>query len=123
MGWILFGYDLGVLGGVLNQPDFVAQFGLSNDWQALMSSVFELFAMVGALIMVAFGHRLGRKDNVAIGTGIISVGAVIQASAFVIPQLLIGRIIGGIGLGIFSASSSHMAGRDGTQGNPGPPHR
>ena len=103
MGWILFGYDLGVLGGVLNQPDFVAQFGLSNDWQALMSSVFELFAMVGALIMVAFGHVLGRKDNVAIGTGIISVGAVIQASAFGIPQLLIGRIIGGIGLGIFSA--------------------
>jgi len=68
-----------------------------------MEAIFELFAMFGALIMVAFGHKLGRRDNVAIGTGIIMIGAIIQATSFGIPQLLIGRIIGGTGLGIFTA--------------------
>jgi MFS family permease len=61
--------------------------------------------MVGALVMVVVGHKLGRRDNMCIGTSLIVVGAALQASSFVIPQLLIGRVISGSGLGIFTASS------------------
>jgi sugar porter (SP) family MFS transporter len=70
-----------------------------------MTAIFELFAMVGALVMVAFGHILGRRDNMCIGTGLIAIGSVIQSTSFGVPQLLIGRIVGGLGLGIFTAQS------------------
>ena len=61
--------------------------------------------MVGALSMVAFGHHLGRRDNVAIGTSIVVLGAIVQSTSFSLAQLLVGRMIGGAGLGIFTAQS------------------
>ena len=61
--------------------------------------------MVGALLMVAFGGRLGRRENIAIGTSIVVLGAIIQASSFSLAQLLVGRMVGGVGLGIFTAQS------------------
>ena len=103
MGWVLFGYDLGVLGGVLNLPNFQHQFPMSSTMVGLVTGIFELMAMVGAILMACFGSFLGRRDNMAIGVGLISLGAIIQSAAKNIGMLLGGRVIGGIGLGIFSS--------------------
>lgn len=102
-GWILFGYDLGVLGGVLNEADFASTFPMDATITGLVTGVFELAAMFGALGMAAFGQVLSRADNTMIGTGIIGVGAIIQASSTTLAQLIIGRIVGGVGLGIFTS--------------------
>ena len=102
-GWILFGYDLGVLGGVLNEADFAATFPMNATLTGFVTAVFELMAMFGAISMAVFGHVLGRRDNTMIGTGLIAVGAIIQASSTTLAQLIVGRIVGGTGLGIFSA--------------------
>ena len=59
--------------------------------------------MVGALLVAAFGHYLGRRDYVAIGTGTIALGAIIQSASVTTGMLLVGRCVGGIGLGVFSS--------------------
>jgi MFS family permease len=102
-GWILFGYDLGVLGGVLNETDFASTFPMDATLTGLVTGVFELAAMFGALGMAAFGQVLSRADNTLIGTGIIALGAVVQASSTTLAQLIVGRIVGGVGLGIFTS--------------------
>ncbi|ORX33354.1 general substrate transporter [Kockovaella imperatae] len=102
-GWILFGYDLGVLGGVLNEADFSHTFVLNDVLTGLTTGVFELAAMFGALGMAAFGQVNSRANNTMIGTGIIALGAVIQASSTTLAQLIVGRLIGGTGLGIFTS--------------------
>lgn len=73
--------------------------------------------------MAIFGSQLGRKDNVAIGTGVSALAAIIQTAAMDIPTLVVGRLVGGgrcvftlggdrirqaeiccaVGLGIFTA--------------------
>jgi MFS family permease len=42
---------------------------------------------------------LGRKKTIIIGLTANTVGAVLQVSAFQLPQMLVGRIINGFGMG------------------------
>ncbi|KAI5476028.1 general substrate transporter [Pseudohyphozyma bogoriensis] len=95
-GWILFGYDLGVLGGVLTLPAFTKVFPMSSTYQGLVSAIFDLGATLGAIFMAFFGNKLGRRDNINLGTFTIA------ASSNGVGQLIAGRVIGGIGLGMFS---------------------
>lgn len=45
------------------------------------------------------GERLGRRKCIMIGCVILAIGAALQASASTIPQLIVGRIIAGLGNG------------------------
>ena len=51
------------------------------------------------------GERLGRKKTIMLGTTIMLVGAVLQISAFGVPQMLVARIIAGIGNGLNTATA------------------
>jgi len=48
--------------------------------------------------------RWGRLSIAHVGSAIISVGAIIQASSFTVAQLIVGRIIAGIGLGLITSN-------------------
>lgn len=102
-GWIIFGYDLGVLGGVLGETNFMQHFPMDSTMTGLVPGIFELAAMLGAILMAIFGNYLGRRRNISIGCGIISIGAIIQAASSSVGVLLAERMVGGIGLGIFSS--------------------
>ncbi|KAH7008999.1 putative hexose carrier protein [Ilyonectria destructans] len=104
LGFLLFGYDLGFMGGLTTSNDFLNQFG--NPGASLLGfliSSYELGAMIGALYIFLFGDKFGRKPNVMIGAGIISIGAIIQTASFSVVQFLIGRVISGFGLGMMTA--------------------
>lgn len=45
------------------------------------------------------GNPLGRKKVIMLGTGIMVVGAILQASATTLPHFILGRIITGVGNG------------------------
>jgi MFS family permease len=45
------------------------------------------------------GDKLGRKKTIIIGLACNTVGAILQVSAFQFPQLIIGRVINGFGMG------------------------
>ncbi len=45
------------------------------------------------------GDKLGRKWTITMGLIANTVGAVLQVSAFHLPQMIVGRIINGFGMG------------------------
>lgn len=49
---------------------------------------------------MVFGERLGRRWCIIIGCLILSVGGALQAGAYGIPQLIVGRIVAGLGNGM-----------------------
>ncbi|KAL6812861.1 general substrate transporter [Trichoderma sp. SZMC 28013] len=104
LGFILFGYDNGVIGGLLTAPDFESTFNLDSTLQGVVTSLFELGCFFGSLVTAVAGGRLGRRTLAHLGTLSITVGALLQASSFSVGQLMVGRIVAGIGLGLISSN-------------------
>ncbi|OAA56083.1 sugar transporter STL1 [Cordyceps fumosorosea ARSEF 2679] len=116
--FLLFGYDQGVMGGILTLPIFLDQFPQINDLadarnmaqlpgtrsqrslnQGIAIASYNLGCFLGAVITIFIGNPLGRRRMIFLGTAIMTVGAALQASAFTIEHFIIGRIITGIGNG------------------------
>ena len=51
------------------------------------------------MISAAYGNVFGRKKSIFWGCVIMVVGAVIQAATYGAPQLIVGRLISGVGNG------------------------
>lgn len=69
---------------------------------------------------IFIGNPLGRRRMIIIGTAIMIVGAALQASAFSLTHLIVGRVITGLGNGLNTStvpswqsetSSSHKRGK------------
>ncbi|PNY20495.1 Sugar transporter STL1 [Tolypocladium capitatum] len=112
--FLLFGYDQGVMGGILTLPIFFSQFPAINDQDPALSSSekshrsthqgiavasYNLGCFIGAVITIFIGNPLGRRRIIFLGTAIMVVGAALQASAFTLEHFIIGRIITGLGNG------------------------
>lgn len=103
IGFLLFGYDLGYMGGLTTSPNFLSQFGNPNpSLLGFLVSAYEVGAMFGALGVFTIGDRLGRKPNNITGAIIVIIGAAIQCSSYGVPQFLVGRLIAGFGLGMMT---------------------
>lgn len=99
-GGLLFGYHIAVISGALV---FLSSFfQLSIYDEGIVVSIMLLGALIGALATGVFSDRFGRK-NVMISMSFFFIsGAIIISSAADLYQLLIGRMVGGLGLGIVS---------------------
>ncbi|KAJ8122381.1 hypothetical protein ONZ43_g1408 [Nemania bipapillata] len=64
-----------------------------------------LGALAGAILAFILGDKLGRKRAILAGHALNTIGATLQASAFSLPQLFIGRTLNGFGIGITSTMS------------------
>jgi MFS family permease len=51
------------------------------------------------------GDPLGRKNSILLGTTIMSIGALLQCTAFGVPQMIVGRVVAGIGNGINTSTA------------------
>ncbi|OJJ06434.1 hypothetical protein ASPVEDRAFT_56078 [Aspergillus versicolor CBS 583.65] len=98
----LFGYDMSVMGGLITEDSFTIVFPEMNsaDIQGIVIAAFELGALVGALACLDLGDRLGRRQIIWLGMLFMLVGGILQTSAWAISQLVLGRVISGIGLGL-----------------------
>lgn len=105
----LFGYDQGVFGGVIVTPDFLKVHNLVGPTKtSLLGTVVALYdigCFFGAVIAVWLGEILGRKKTVLVGTTIMSIGAILQICSFSVAQMIVGRIVAGIGNGINTATA------------------
>lgn len=106
-GFLLFGYDQGVMSGLLTSPPFEQQFPkMSTDaqLQGLVVAIYEIGCFTGAILTFLIGERFGRRRMIMFGMMILSVGAIIQAAASGVPELIVGRIVAGIGNGFATAT-------------------
>ncbi|KAJ9634208.1 hypothetical protein H2199_009092 [Coniosporium tulheliwenetii] len=110
-GFLLFGYDQGVMSGLLTGSAFTKQFpeidtqnGGSSSLQGTVVAIYEIGCFFGAIIAFLFGERLGRRWSIILGCTILAIGAVIQTTAYGIPQMIVGRIVAGLGNGLNTAT-------------------
>ncbi|SNX81362.1 related to quinate transport protein [Melanopsichium pennsylvanicum] len=116
-GGLLFGWDTGLIGGILNMPAFQKDFGLENDPARLSAlkgnivSVLQAGCFFGAAASFYLTHRFGRKKSMLISAVVFLIGSVIQtvcrlhgqSATSALNQLYIGRVIGGFGVGLASS--------------------
>ncbi|GFZ42316.1 hypothetical protein JCM24511_00030 [Saitozyma sp. JCM 24511] len=104
LGSMLFGYDQGVFGGLLDSTSFMARFpSISNGNSTLQGftvAVYEIGCAIGALSVVLWGDRYGRRATVVYGMIVLAIGAVLQFLSYGLPQMIVGRIVTGIGNGL-----------------------
>ncbi|KAH0287093.1 putative hexose carrier protein [Aureobasidium namibiae CBS 147.97] len=104
LGFLLFGYDLGFMGGLTTSPEFLATFGNPDPTLlGFLVSSYEIGALFGAVFVFLLGDRYGRRPIKLSGAGVISSGAIIQCTSFGVGQFLAGRIIAGFGLGMMTS--------------------
>ncbi|KAK9798428.1 putative General substrate transporter [Seiridium cardinale] len=103
----LFGYDQGVFGGVIVTPDFLDLLGIASDatMQSTVTAIYDVGCFLGAVSVIWIGEPLGRKKTILLGTTIMSIGAVLQIAAFGVPQMIVGRVIAGIGNGMNTSTA------------------
>ncbi|KAI1633473.1 putative sugar transporter [Biscogniauxia mediterranea] len=102
-----FGYCQGVFAGVLISKDFQDLFPQVQDGNVsgAVTSCFLLGAFFGAIIAFGAGDRFGRKRTIAVGHCFSLVGATLQFLSWSMPQLVIGRVLNGVGIGMTSTMS------------------
>ncbi|SPO23150.1 probable sugar transporter [Ustilago trichophora] len=114
-GFLLFGYDQGVLGSLYTLPSWNSQFPTINTsgqsptsnaavLQGLVTGVYELGCFVGAISMLYLGNLLGRRANIWIGSIIMAIGTVGCTASYSLAQLFVFRVILGIGNGMHTAT-------------------
>ncbi|KAI0426714.1 general substrate transporter [Xylaria sp. FL1042] len=106
-GFLLFGYDQGVMSGILTAPAFNDVFEATRDnstIQGVVTAVYDLGCLFGAMFILSVGDQLGRRRAIIAGGIIMIIGATIQVTAYPghapLAQFIIGRIITGLGNGI-----------------------
>lgn len=110
-GFLLFGYDQGVMSGIISAQPFMHYFPetLNNPtWQGFVTAIYEIGCLFGAITMLIFGDSLGRRKGIMIGAATMIVGSVIQVTSMkghnATAQFIIGRVVTGIGNGMNTAT-------------------
>ncbi len=98
IGGILFGYDTGVVGGVL--PNIASDFDLNSPFQkGLVVSILLAGAAVGALVAGRIADQLGRRRTIFITSIVFVVGLLLSTFAPTLWIFWISRFIIGLGVG------------------------
>ncbi|KAF1991620.1 general substrate transporter [Aulographum hederae CBS 113979] len=105
-GFLLLGYDQGVMSGIIGADN---QFGRDfnspdANLQGLIVSIYDIGCAVGSLISLFVAEYAGHKNMIMMGALTMIVGTAILASSTTVAQLLVGRIVTGIGNGFNSSN-------------------
>lgn len=117
-GFGLFGYDQGVMSGIIGSDTFKAAFPAvdplvqgsqrASILSAAYVSLYEIGCLAGAIFALMFGDKLGRRKMMFCGSTVLCLGVLIQVTTF--PghwaggQFIIGRIITGVGTGFLTST-------------------
>jgi MFS transporter, SP family, sugar:H+ symporter len=112
-GGMLFGYDTGVIGGIMGMKDWLCTFGnhdptvpigcsISSSRQSLVVSILSAGTFFGALLAAPTADIVGRKYGIHVAVIVFCVGIAMQTAATAIGLFVAGRAIAGLGVGMLS---------------------
>lgn len=55
--------------------------------------LIRIGCFAGAINVFIVGEKIGRRKCLYIGAVLMAIGAILQASAFGVPQIIVGRIV------------------------------
>ncbi|KAK3686461.1 hypothetical protein LTR37_019780 [Vermiconidia calcicola] len=65
----------------------------------LVAAIYDIGCALGAIAAFLFGEKIGRKRSIIVANVIVIVGAAIQTACFSYAQMVVARIIAGVGVG------------------------
>ncbi|TRM61211.1 general substrate transporter [Schizophyllum amplum] len=111
-GGLTFGYDQGVISVTLVMDHFLKTVPqVSSDCsnssfnKGLLTAILELGAMLGAAQTGLLADRFSRKRALMIGSVWFVVGSILQTATYSYSQLIVGRLLGGVGIGLLSSTA------------------
>ncbi|KAG2420377.1 sugar transporter STL1 [Aspergillus terreus] len=122
MGFSLFGYNQGMMSGLIAGDEFTKTFGTLampdnpddatyrhiNVIRGAVTACYEIGCFFGALFSMFFGEKIGRTRIIFSGALVLIIGAVISTAAFGpqwgLGQFVVGRVISGLGNGMNTAT-------------------
>lgn len=103
LGVFLFGYDQGVMSGIITGTYFKDYFNQPGPGEiGTMVAILEIGALIASLSVGRIGDLLGRRKTIFYGAVIFVVGGACQTFATGMPMMMLGRIIAGLGVGALS---------------------
>lgn len=130
-GFLMFGYDQGVLSALITLESWQRVFPLMtpretpNDlcWidgdrsnpdpnqctgdanlQAFAIAIYQIGCFLGAIVILFYGEKWGRKPSTFWGSLVMIIGTIMQAAANGYALICVGRVVGGVGNGMVSVS-------------------
>jgi sugar porter (SP) family MFS transporter len=115
IGFSLFGYDQGLMSGIITAPQFIQTFPAVGGGthhatvvQGAVTSCYELGCFAGALFAMYLGSKWGRKLLIILGSSIIIIGTFISIFPFknhwALGHFVIARVVTGFGNGLNTAT-------------------
>ncbi|TGO37350.1 hypothetical protein BHYA_0099g00090 [Botrytis hyacinthi] len=104
LGCMMYGYDQGVMSPILVMENFENEFPTltSSTLQGWLVASLELGAWFGALFNGYLADKISRKYSMMVAVLIFTLGTGLQTGAQNPSYFFAGRIIGGVGIGMFS---------------------
>lgn len=103
LGVFLFGYDQGVMSGIITGPFFRDYFNQPGSAEiGTMVAILEIGALISSLSVGQIGDLLGRRKTIFYGAMVFVIGGATQTFATGMPMMMLGRIIAGLGVGALS---------------------
>ena len=103
LGVFLFGYDQGVMSGIITGPYFRDYFNQPSRAEiGTMVAILEIGAFISSLMVGRIGDMIGRRRTILYGSMVFFVGGMCQTFANGMPMMLVGRIVAGLGVGVLS---------------------
>ncbi|KAK2615523.1 hypothetical protein N8I77_002270 [Diaporthe amygdali] len=107
IGGLINGYDTGSIGAVTSMSQFEATIGHLSP--TLVGFTVSLIMLAGAAPSVFAGwlaDHHGRLKTILLGSVLFCAGALLQGTAYSLPQFLLGRTVAGLGEGVFLSNMS-----------------
>ncbi|KAI4101881.1 MAG: hypothetical protein L6R37_004702 [Teloschistes peruensis] len=109
LGGMVFGYDQGVVSVILVMPQFLSRFTRVSEtasgagfWKGFLTAMIELGALIGALNQGWIADKISRKYSIVLAVIVFTLGSILQTAAVDYAMLIVGRLIGGLGIGMLS---------------------
>ncbi|KAL9054988.1 MAG: hypothetical protein Q9162_003843 [Coniocarpon cinnabarinum] len=116
--YTLFGWNNGIAGSLLDLESWVATFPridtlntsgsqkqTNAQIQGTVVAMYTLGAFFGSLSCIFISDPLGRRKTMAVGISVMIVGVILQTASYSLAQLIVGRLVTGLGFGALSATA------------------